>query len=211
MQEFLEDRLADAPAPAGDARTDALERETRATFRAALDAVADVGLPVWLAVPPIHLLPPPVGPRAPRGLDRALAERVERAWGEAERVGWARADAAAALAEKVPTHAGLRWVQGRRALAAAQTPADREAALAHLRAAVALDYRSTRITPALQGVIREVCAGHDHVTCVDVAARFTAAAPDGVPGPDLFVDHCHPTWQGGTPLIATALAEAVSP
>jgi hypothetical protein len=207
MQAFLDRHLVGASPPAGDERTDPLEAQTRATFRAALEAVADVGVPVWLAIPPIHLLPPPVGPRSPPGLDPALADAVERAWGQAARDGWEGADAAAALAEDVPSHAGLRWVVGRRALAAG----DREAARTHLRAAVALDYRSTRVTPALQDVIREVCAARDTVTCVDVAARFAAAAPDGVPGEALFVDHCHPTWGGGTPLIAEALAEAVSP
>ena len=48
----------------GPHRQDPLAVETRAVFRASLEAVVATGLPVTLAVPPVHLLPPPVASRS---------------------------------------------------------------------------------------------------------------------------------------------------
>lgn len=212
MRQFLDGALAGHVPEDGPHREDLLARLTREVFRHSLEEVVDVGLPVVIAVPPIHLLPPPVAPRSSPALDRPTAQAVERAWHALERSeGPQRAGvrASAELDELLaadPTHAGLRWARGLRDL---DDPALRERALEDLHRAVDWDHRGTRITRPLQQVIRDLCAAHETVTCVDVAARFAAAAPDGIPGEALFVDHCHPTWRGGTPLIAEAFAEAL--
>ncbi len=49
------------------------------------------------------------------------------------------------------------------------------------------------------------------VVLADVAARFEAESPGGIPGPALFVDHVHPTLKGQQLIawvVATAIADA---
>jgi hypothetical protein len=53
-----------------------------------------------------------------------------------------------------------------------------------------------RCRPSFNGIIREVAGSADHVTLVDLEAATQAIAPHGIPGPELFHDNCHMTWDG---------------
>lgn len=75
-------------------------------------------------------------------------------------------------------------------------------ARAMLRQAVELDPRN-RCRPSLNEAIRDV-ANAPGVTLVDLEARAEAAAVDGLPGPDLFLDSCHMNWRG-----YAAMADAI--
>ena len=186
-------------------RRDDVARETVEMFSRALEEVADVaedaGIPLLVGIPVANLREPPVGPRANPSLAPDAARAVDGAW-QRYRKG-ADVDLDAAIARD-PTHAGLRWARG---ISSLET--DPGAARLDLEAAVDWDYQGTRVTTPLVAVIQDLCSVRPGVVCVDVAGAFEMASADGVPGPELFVDHCHPTWEGGTPLISEAFASAI--
>jgi hypothetical protein len=53
-----------------------------------------------------------------------------------------------------------------------------------------------RCRPSFNEIIREVAAASPGVVLVDLDAATRAAAPHGIPGPELFHDNCHMTWDG---------------
>ncbi len=53
-----------------------------------------------------------------------------------------------------------------------------------------------RCRPSFNAIIREVAGSAEHVTLVDLEAATRAIAPHGIPGPELFHDNCHMTWDG---------------
>jgi hypothetical protein len=68
-----------------------------------------------------------------------------------------------------------------------------------------------RCRPSFNDIIREVAATADHVTLVDLEVATEAIAPHGIPGPELFHDNCHMTWDGYEAMarvIEAALREA---
>jgi len=75
-----------------------------------------------------------------------------------------------------------------------------------LEEALDRDVLPLRPPRSLRAVIPPLCEGRESVTCVDVGAAFDAASAD-IPGYDLFVDFCHPTFEEGVSLIAEAFAE----
>lgn len=192
-------------APTGGQRADPLAREAVEGFAASLSVVAalaeEAGVALWVGVPVANLREPPVGPRPSPLLAPEAARTVDDTWQRVLKGDDVDLDAAIGLD---PTHAGLRWARGMSTI-----DSDPEAARLDLQAAVDWDYQGTRVTTPLVGVVRALCAERAGVTCVDVAKDFEAASVDGIPGPGLFVDHCHPTWEEGTPIIAEAFARAI--
>jgi hypothetical protein len=179
-----------------------------------LDAVlaraqgADV--PVWLAIPAVNLHSPPQHGEPPPELSPQELQRLdgllqglhaELEHGHHERV-LARAEEALALA---PGHAEALWISGQALLATGQA----QPAAAQLQRAVDHDWLGRRATGDLASALETRCAAHPTVHCVDVRAAFAAAASDGVPGDDLFVDFCHPERSRGTQIIAEAFHEAM--
>jgi hypothetical protein len=205
MRAALDRGLAEHGAGTGPQRADAVAQETVTGFARALAEVAEIAVkadvPLWLGVPVANLREPPVGPRANPALDADTARAVDAAWRRVQRGEAVDLDA---LIARDPTHAGLRWARGMALL-----EADPAAARLDLQAAVDWDYQGTRVTTPLVAAVRHTCEAWPGVSCVDVAGAFEAAAPDGIPGEALFVDHCHPTWEGGTPLISEAFAAAI--
>ena len=57
-------------------------------------------------------------------------------------------------------------------------------------------YPLNRTRPSFNDIVREIASEHDSVTLVDLEAAINAAAPHGLPGRELFVDHCHLNWKG---------------
>ncbi len=151
---------------------------------------------VWLVIPPINLRvapaymgdPPGLGVEALRDYQRALAAG---AWEEAVAI--------------APTDARARHALG----LALEARGELEGAREQLRIAADRDWRSLRITPGLQDRVRALCAAEPTVHCVDVDTAFIEAAGGGIPGVELFVDHCHPTRERGVGVVADALADAV--
>lgn len=71
-----------------------------------------------------------------------------------------------------------------------------------------LDVVRFRAPSALNAIIARDAAANGAVY-VPVAERFAAAAADGVPGKDLFLEHLHPNERGAT-LIAQAFFDAIA-
>jgi hypothetical protein len=207
MEAALDRALAETPPGPGPQRADAVAQDTVRGFARALAEVADVaeaaGVPVWVGRPVGNLRAAPVAPRVNAGLAAEPARVVAAVWRQAQ-VGAVEPAALDAAIAQDPTHAGLRWARGMASVAA-----DPDAARLDLQAAVDWDYQGTRVTAPLVAVVDALCAARAGVHCVDVAAAFETAAGGAVPDEALFVDHCHPTWEGGTPLISAAFAQQI--
>lgn len=196
----------------GDHRTDALYQRTVDAFADSLDQVVglteDAGIPVWIAVPPVHLRHPPTLGLPHPSLTDAQRRQLDQALSRAR-----SAEAAAQAVEILepalsldPSHAELRYLLGM-ALLELEGPTE---ALPHLQAAVDLDWQGDRVTSELQQVVRDLCREHPvAVRCVDLDAAFRAEAPQGIPGDTLFVDFCHPTWELGVDAITRGFAQPV--
>ncbi len=84
----------------------------------------------------------------------------------------------------------VRWIG--RAHAAAGRP-ERAAELL----AQSVELRpSNRCRPSFNGLLRQQAQGRNGVTLVDLEQHAKDQAPDGLPGPGLFVDYCHMNWTG---------------
>lgn len=70
-----------------------------------------------------------------------------------------------------------------------------DAARADLEQATELMPRN-RCRPSFNAIIREIAASAEHVHLVDLEAAARRASPQGIPGPELFVDYCHMNWRG---------------
>lgn len=106
-------------------------------------------------------------------------------------------------------HAELRFRTGRCLLELGRT----EGANTELAAARDLDALRFRTDRALNAVIREVAAAEGPgVTLVDVERLMEspAASAHGIPGSELFLEHCHMTLAGNE-LIARAVLDALVP
>jgi len=106
-----------------------------------------------------------------------------------------------------PTAASANYLSGKLDLAQGKLASARK----RFQLAVDRDYFGDRITSHMEGVLRQLCQTNKEITCVDVKAAFTRASSRGIPGKDLFVDFCHPTFDKGVQLIADTLAPAIDP
>lgn len=114
---------------------------------------------------------------------------------------------------RLPEDADTAWTRGRTLLAAGDVPAAREA----FEAARDRDRWPHRATKPLIDAIAAIAAttpgdaaaqgGDAGPHLIDVASAFDAASRTGVPGFDLFMDHCHPD-PGGQRLMALTVADA---
>ncbi len=191
-----------------EVREDAYKRQVVADFERNLGDVLDLargaGVPVWLVIPPARLSWPPAlslhSPAVPEadrqqirallddanGPPREIIDRLERA--VALDPGYAESQYRLGLAYE----RFREWGKARE----------------HYRLALEHDYLGERPLEAIQEVPAALCAGREGVTCVDIRGVFDEASR-GVPGARLFEDHCHPTFERGTDLIAQALAESM--
>ncbi len=202
--------------PRSPARTDRWYVEALRTFRQNLERVLKMsrsaGIKVYLVLPAVNYRGAPMLTR-PRiklgGEDRRrrfnLVSSAESFW-DKKRPTEARRDVEAALALD-PTAADANHLAGMMDLAQGKL----ERARRRLQLAVDRDFQGGRITSHMDGVLRQLCTEHEELTCVDARGLFTKASKSGVPGKDLFVDFCHPTFKKGVQLIADALARVVKP
>jgi hypothetical protein len=47
-----------------------------------------------------------------------------------------------------------------------------------------------------EALVRDRAAMHDHVYLADLRAAADRGAPDGLAGPEVFLDYCHMNWRG---------------
>lgn len=83
---------------------------------------------------------------------------------------------------------------------------DARAALEHYQAARELDDLPNRATSQIVAILAATLAPAQLADC---AATFAAAARDGIPGSDLFVDNCHPELRAQK-LIADAIVASLA-
>ncbi len=192
-------------------RIDPLALQAERRFKDHLtNSIKAIGeLPLWLVVPPINLqhspklsfLAPDLDEQQKAELEQGLTEAKEalifHRYGKARRAGLA-------IIELDPTFADGHYIYGMALLGQSR----REEARAAFLKAVSYDWLPDRITPQLQQVVREVCAEHPKVECVDLDMVFNSHA-SGVPGSELFVDFCHPTFKLGVDLIVRNLGNAI--
>lgn len=170
------------------------------------------GIKVYLVFPAVNYLHAPNLTRARAdlgGQDRRQQEQLVRsAEGNLakKRTVEARRDLDRALALD-PTAADANYLAGTLDLAQGKLASARK----RLQLAVDRDYFGDRITSHMEGVLRQLCQDNKEITCLDVKAAFTKASSRGIPGKDLFVDFCHPTFDKGVQLIADTLASAIHP
>lgn len=107
------------------------------------------------------------------------------------------------LSSRNPGSALLEHTRGR----LAELRGDFTAAAQHYILALDLDPDPISCPPRRNEAIRTLAARHG-LLLADVAQRFLAAAPRGIPGFDLFKDNCHP-WPAAYGLYADAIVEAV--
>ena len=202
--------------PVGPARTDRWYVEAVRTFARNLERVLDVcrgaGIKVYLVLPAVNLRGAPMltRPRVALGAEERrrrwnLVASAEGFW-EKKKPAEARRDVEAALALD-PTAADANHLAGLMDLAQGKLKSARR----RLQLAVDRDYQGGRVTSHMEGALRQLCKLHPEIACVDAKAVFTRASKSGVPGKDLFVDFCHPTFDKGVQLIADELARVVKP
>jgi tetratricopeptide (TPR) repeat protein len=126
---------------------------------------------------------------ARRGYESELRELLRLA--RAEPSGARAAELARELEAADPDVALLRYAQGLRAAAAG----DRARARDEFERALELDDYPNRARAGINRAIAQVGAGRG-IEVVDAVARFAEKSALGVPGDDLFLDHCHPTLEG---------------
>jgi tetratricopeptide (TPR) repeat protein len=124
-----------------------------------------------------------------RGVEREAAGRLEEA-GQAY-----------TAAENVDaTYAELPYRLARLDLAAGR----KDEALLRYAKARDLDALRFRSDTLINGIIRDVAAAQTGVRLLDAVQIFAAAAPDGIPGAELFSEHVHMTFNGNY-LLAKAV------
>jgi len=172
-----------------------------------VDAARVRGVPVVVVTLPANLRDwPPFPTVTASEAERAdLERRLNRAAAhlKGRRYRAALADARAVLAEH--EHAAVFHYLAARSLDAL---GDRAEARRHYVLAKNTDGFPHRALTAFNDRLRQIAAARG-ATLVDGEAVFAAAARDGIPGDDLFVDHCHPN-PAGHRLLAEAIAEQLS-
>ena len=148
---------------------------------------------VFLAIPPINLLVPPVEQDWNHSLSANTQQRLQEVL-QQHPINWEMAlelDPSFALASYrlgMQRHQEGRLEDSRR----------------YLQNAVSQDLLSQRITPELQESLLELCESFPSVHCIRVDHAFQNTTADGILDSTLFVDFCHPTANRGTTLIANA-------
>ncbi len=65
-----------------------------------------------------------------------------------------------------------------------------------------------RCRPSFNAILREEAANAPNAVLVDLEKHAREISPDGIPGPELFVDYCHMNWRGYA-AMAEPLLEAL--
>lgn len=184
-------------------RADKMWVEVLSTYRQSLEEVLDIaagaGVPVWLVRPPVNLQQPPSLPAHDPALDEQTIARFEGLGGEP--MDLLRAEERYAID---PLHAGALYDLGMiRRIHGIQ-----DEAIELLEASLTRDFQTGRPPRALRDVVSALCQEREGARCVDLQPVFIKASK-GPPGPFLFVDHCHPTFEQGVSLIAETLADSL--
>ena len=79
-----------------------------------------------------------------------------------------------------------------------------EEARLHLEMGVELSPRN-RCRPSFNALIRDEASAAGIAELADLDAAAVGLAPDGLPGPDLFLDYCHMNWRGYAAMSRTIL------
>ena len=195
-----------------------IEAEFATTLRRMAGRCREAAVPLVLCVPASDLVAtPPFKVEIDGTLEPPARDRAERCWEvveDREASSEAKLRAAWQCLRIDPGHAGAHYVAGRLLQDRLRRgiPADREDPIAtHLRAARDWDVCPLRARTAMEESVRRVAAEFG-LPCVDVPALFDerslsgSRGPDGVPDPEWFVDHVHPTIHGHQ-RIAAALAD----
>lgn len=195
-----------------------IEADFAMTLRRMAGRCRDAAVPLVLCVPASDLVTtPPFKVEIDGTLDSPARDRAQRCWGVVEdpqASSEAKLRAAGQCLRIDPGHAGAHYVAGRLLQERLRRgiPADREDQIAtHLRAARDWDVCPLRARTAMEDSVRRVAAEFG-LPCVDVPALFDerslsgSRVPDGIPDPEWFVDHVHPTIHGHQ-RIAAALAD----
>ena len=126
------------------------------------------------------------------------------------------------LAEGIALHYQARWQDAIDVLEGCTDPAetlrwigltelargDSEAAARVLEQVVELAPRN-RCRPSFNAIIREEAARSTAAVLVDLEAQAKTLSPDGLPGPELYIDYCHMNWRGYSQM-ARPVAEAIA-
>ncbi len=203
--------LQQAPWPQ---RSDRFYRRVVRSFRENIERSLDLArrheLQVFLALPPINYLEPPHNVAWSRHLDprqrlqaNDLLETAELALRQAEPER-ARQALEQALAMDA-SHASANHLLGLMEFETGRPQRAREL----LQLAADRDYEGARITSELSAVLEQLCAQRAELRCVDVRGAFEGESEGGIPGEELFVDFCHPTFESGVLLIAESYAREV--
>jgi lysophospholipase L1-like esterase len=193
-----------------DASRAAVVRHYGITMRRMLSACRDAGVPVVVCMPASEIVETPPFKLQTRTLPAKARARFERHWATAR-------DGSVSPAERLrscgvclaidPEHAGAHFIAGR----LHRDQGDASAARRHLVAARDHDVCPLRATTPIMQQLSAACEafGQSPVRCdrlLDTANASGLPIPDGIPDPDLFVDHVHPTIEGHQ-RIARSLAD----
>ncbi len=178
------------------------------TFERMVLACQNAGVPLLVCVPASDLVNTPpfkseVHPKlSPQ--QRAEVQRLAGVMNTADNSPKERLSAARAIARIDPTYAQARYHLGRWLYERGDATAK-----PHLMAARDHDVCPLRATADIEQRIRELTARHavpvvDTPTLFDRTNAMGAAIPDGIPDPQRFVDHVHPTIGGHQAIAAAA-------
>lgn len=198
---------------------DPIRARAAANLRAHLDRLAERcaarGVPLVICTLPSNELDlAPLGESDLSGLTAGNRDRVNtllKQGRESESTDPAAAvSALRSAAELAPQHATVQFHLGR----ALMNAGEREAGLAALERATALDPMPWRPPPATNAAVRESARAAAErspglAALADLQTAFRSASPGGAIGWDLMDDHVHPTF-AGQELVARTIVKAMS-
>ncbi len=196
-----------------------IERQFEQSLRQMVTVIKRAGVPLILCIPASDLVnTPPFKIEADAGLSASQRAEFDTVWeaaGDSDLSDAARLAACRRCLRLDLEHAGGHFVLG--TLLHSQItqgqPGSREQIVWHLTAARDHDVCPLRATSRIADSVRQV-AEEERVPYIDVRSLFDTrsvsgiAIPDGLPDPEWFVDHVHPTIPGHQ-RIAAALADRI--
>ncbi|NND99111.1 MAG: SGNH/GDSL hydrolase family protein [Pirellulaceae bacterium] len=169
------------------------------------------GVPLLLCIPASDLInTPPIKTQTKPGLNNQLLDEFQSAWQQAsdsEIDSSVRIQAAKRCLDIDRDHAGAHYLIGRLLYEIGDTTAARD----HLVRARDADVCPLRATTSIINTLQRIAAENnlpviDVITLLDQRNRSGDRVSDGIPDPQSFVDHVHPTIAGHQ-IIGDALAK----